>query len=380
MSFLHPVKERPDGRTVRYAAVGLGWITQEDFLPGVAHTGNSQLSALVTGDPAKARELAAKYEVPRVADYDGFDALVRSGDIDAIYLATPNTLHRDLAVRALEAGVHVLCEKPMAPTEEDCRAMIEAARRGNAKLMVAYRLHFEEGNLAAIEGVQGGKIGEPRIFSSVFCQQVSGENHRAKGGLWAGPLPDMGPYPINAVRHLFAGEPTEAFAWTHRREEARFAEIPEMITAVLRFPGERVAQFTVSYGANSFGKYAVAGDGGSLEVDPGYGWDKERILRWTLGEEKPAEESFDLVDQFGGETLYFSNCILDGQEPEPDGMEGLADVRVIRAIEESVRTGQPQTIAPLPPRPRRPSLAQKVSLRAVKPGEMVRAARPEGGG
>ncbi len=379
MSFFHPVKERPDGRKVRYAAVGLGWIMQEDFLPGVAHTGNSVLAALVTGDPTKAKEIAAKYEIPRTTDYDGFDALVRSGDIDAIYLATPNTMHRDFAVRALEAGVHVLCEKPMAPTEEDCRAMIDAARRGNAKLMIAYRLHFEEGNIAAIEAVQGGKLGEPRIFSSVFCQQVSGENHRTKGELWAGPLPDMGPYPINAVRHLFAAEPTEAFALMHRRDEPRFAEIPEMITALLRFPGERVAQFTVTYGANAFGKYTVAGDQGSLEVDPGYGWDKERTLRFTLGEEKPAEESYDMVDQFGGETLYFSNCVLDNQEPEPDGMEGLADVRVIRAIEESVRTGQPQRIEPLPPRPRRPNREQVVSLRAVKPGEMVHAAPPEGG-
>ena len=380
MSFFHPIKERPDGRKVRYAAVGAGWITQEDFLPGVAHTGNSVLAALVTGDPAKAEEIAAKYDIPHTTDYAGFDALLHSGDIDAIYLATPNTLHRDFAVPALEAGIHVLCEKPMAPTEEDCRAMIDAAKRGNAKLMIAYRLHFEEGNIAAIEAVQGGKIGEPRIFSSVFCQQVSGANHRAEGALWAGPLPDMGPYPINAVRHLFAAEPTEAFAFAHRRPEPRFAEIDEMITVVLRFPGQRVAQFTVSYGANSFGKYTVAGTKGTLEVDPGYGWDKERTLRLTIGEEDPEETSYDMVDEFGGETLYFSNCILDDCDPEPDGWEGLADVRVIKAIEESVRTGQPQKIEALPPRPQRPNREQLVSLRAVEAGELVHAAPPEGGG
>ncbi len=196
---------------VRYAVVGVGWIAQEDFMPGVAKTGNSVMTALVTGDPKKAQALSEKYEIEHTCGYDGFDALLKSGKIDAIYLATPNTMHRDFTVRALAAGVHVLCEKPMAPTIEDCRAMIEAGKNSGAKLMIAYRLHFEEATLEAIETVRSGKLGKSRFFSSVFTQQVEPSNHRTEKNKWAGPLPDMGPYPINAVRNLFGAEPIEAF-------------------------------------------------------------------------------------------------------------------------------------------------------------------------
>ncbi|MBV9127169.1 MAG: Gfo/Idh/MocA family oxidoreductase [Verrucomicrobia bacterium] len=379
MSLLHPFRERPDGRKVRYAVVGAGWIAQEDFLPGVAHTGNSEVTALVTGDPVKAEKLAKKYDIEHATDYTGYDALLKSGLIDAIYLSLPNSMHRDYAVRALEAGIHVLCEKPMAPTEEDCRAMIDACEKTGAKLMIAYRLHFEAGTVAVIEKIKDGAIGEPRFFSSTFAQQVAEQNSRTEGKLWAGPLPDMGPYPINAVRQLFRAEPTEAFAFAAAKKgEPRFTEVEEMLSVLLRFPEERLAQFTVSYGANPVSEYRICGTKGDLEVTTGYTFQTGLRYRMTVGE-KTTEESFPHTDQFGGETRYFSNCVLDNQQPEPDGWEGLADVRVIKAIEESARTGQPVKIEPLPARPHRPALEQVEKLDAVKPGEMVHAAPPEEG-
>ncbi len=381
MSLLHPFSNaRPDGRVVRYAVVGAGWIAQEDFLPGVKHTGNSVLAAIVTGDPEKARALAKEYDVAHVTDYAGYDALLRSGSIDAIYLALPNDQHRDFAVRALEAGIHVLCEKPMAPTEEDCQAILAACARGRAKLLIAYRLHFEEGTVAAIETVNDGTIGEARLFSSVFCQQVSGENSRTAAGNWAGPLQDMGPYPINAVRQLFRAEPTEVFAYAARKAgEERFAEIDEMVTAVLKFPGDRLAHFTVSFGANPTARYSVAGTKGSLEVDKGYSYVEPHVHTLTVGEGSPKETTYKLTDQFGGETQYFSDCVLDDQHPEPDGWEGLADVRVINAIEESLRTGRPVAVKPVPERPSRPNREQVKKLRHVRQGELVHAASPEEG-
>jgi predicted dehydrogenase len=238
MSLLHPVKERTDGRKVRYAVVGAGWIAQEDFMPGVAKTGNSVMTALVTGDAKKGRELSGKYEtIEHVCGYDGFGALLKSGKIDAIYLATPNTMHRDFTIRALAAGIHVLCEKPLAPTIEDCRAMIDAGKKSGAKLMTAYRLHFEEATLEAIEAVRAGKIGQPRVFSSLFTQNVDASNHRTEGNKWAGPLPDMGVYPLNAVRNLFGAEPLEAFGRTaSAKGDTRFGEVPEMVNTWLRFP------------------------------------------------------------------------------------------------------------------------------------------------
>ena len=378
MSLLHPFRERADGRKVRYAVVGAGWIAQEDFMPGVEHTGNSVMTALVTGDAEKAKELAKMYDIENVTDYDGYDALVNSGKIDAIYLATPNSKHTDLVVKALNAGIHVLCEKPMAETPEDCQKMIDASAKSGAKLMIAYRLHFEEATIEALETVRSGTIGEPRIFSSVFCQQVSEENSRTDADTYAGPLPDMGPYPINAVRQLFQAMPTEVFAFRASKPEPRFEEIEEMVTAVLRFPGERLATFTVSYGANPMGQYRVIGTEGDLEVTPGYTWQKGLTHKLTVGE-KESDKTYGRSDHFGGETQYFSDCVLDDKHPEPDGEEGLADILVIQAIEESMDTGRPVAVKPLI-RKRWPTREQIVKLSPVKPGEMVNAAPPEGVG
>ena len=378
MSLLHPFRERSDGRKVRYAVVGAGWIAQEDFMPGVEHTGNSVMTAIVTGEAEKARELAKMYGIEHTTDYDGYDALLKSGNIDAIYLATPNSDHTTFVVKALEAGVHVLCEKPMAPTVEECQQMIDASRKSGAKLMIAYRLHFEEATVEAIETVREGKIGEPRFFSSVFAQQVARENSRTDSKNWAGPMPDMGPYPLNAVRQLFEAEPTEVFAQTASLKEPRFTEIQEMISVSLKFPGERLAQFTISYGANPMSQYRIVGTEGDLEVSPGFTWQQGLTHTLTVGEKKTTK-TYGKSDHFGGETKYFSNCVLDDQHPEPDGEEGLADVRVIKAIEESLQTGKPVTLSPGPVRKQRPTREQVMKLSAVSPGKMVDAAPPEEG-
>ena len=166
-------------RRVRYAVVGQGYIAQIAVLPAFSHARkNSELAALVSGDRVKLRTLGRKYGVDRLYTYGEYEACLRAGDVDAVFIALPNHLHREYAVRAARAGVHVLCEKPMALTEQDCKAMIAAARRGGVKLMVAYRLHFEEANLKAAALVRSGRLGESRICDSVFTLQVKAGNIR----------------------------------------------------------------------------------------------------------------------------------------------------------------------------------------------------------
>jgi predicted dehydrogenase len=368
-------RERPEGQKVRYAVVGAGWIAQEDFMPGVAHTGNSVMTALVTSDQSKAKRLLKRFSIPRLYDYDSYERMLHSGDVDAVYLAVPNSMHRVYAVAALNAGIHVLCEKPMARTEEECRDMIEAAAQGSAKLMIAYRLHFDEATIEAIETVHSGAIGDPRFFSSVFAQQVAEENSRAKARFWANPLPDMGPYPINAARHLFGAEPLEVFAFSARKEERRFDEIDEMFTVSLRFPEERPATFTVSYGANPIDEYRIVGTQGDLEVKPGFGFTEPLRHKLTVGT-RVSEKVFPKTDQFGAETKYFSDCILNHREPEPDGEEGLADIRVLLAIEEALESGIPKPIISRSVRKVRPGRDQIIRLPEVKSVDLVDAAAP----
>jgi predicted dehydrogenase len=179
-------------RKIRYAAVGLGHIAQVAVLPAFKTANNSELATIVSGEPEKREKLSKQYRLEHVYSYDDYERAL--AEVDAVYLALPNHLHREYAVRAAQAHVHVLCEKPMAVTEEECQAMINAANESGIKLMIAYRLHFEAGNLAAIRLAQDSTLGTVQFFTSEFAQQVSEGNIRvsvsvSEGG---GPVYDMG--------------------------------------------------------------------------------------------------------------------------------------------------------------------------------------------
>ena len=208
----------------------------------------------------------------------------QSGLFDAVYIALPNHLHREYAVRAARAGIHVLCEKPLAVTEADCEAMIRAADEGGVKLMTAYRLHFDEANLRAVEVVQSGRIGEPKLFNSTFTMQVrDGDirlNPRSEGG---GVLYDIGIYCINAARYLFEAEPESVFAFTAAGTDPRFEAVEESVSAVLRFPGDRIATFAASFGAADVSTYRVVGTRGDVLMDPAYEYAGEITQTVTVG-------------------------------------------------------------------------------------------------
>jgi predicted dehydrogenase len=367
---------KPEGNKVRYAVVGAGWISQAAFMPGVEASGNSEMTAIVTADQKKAEALGRRYKIERTYHYDAFRAAIDSKGFDAIYLATPNFRHREFAVPALEAGIHVLLEKPMECSETDCRAIEAAAKASGAKLMIAYRLHFEPATLEAIRIEQSGQLGRVWLFNSVFAQPVARSNHRASHGFWAGPVPDMGTYPTNAVRNLFRAEPTEVMAHGVRHAHLGY-NFDDTVSVTLRFPGDRLAQFTVSYGLNPINEYTVVGDKGDLRVKPGFGFPDGLAHQLTLGASTTSRQ-FKSLDQFAAETRYFSDCILHDKDPEPDAEEGRLDVRVIAAIEQALLTGKPQALAPYH-RAKHPSFDQAIEIAATTPPPMVNASEPQKG-
>src|SRR5438874_10638108 len=119
-------------KKIRYAVVGLGHISQTAVLPAFKHAENSQLAALVTGNPEKDQELSERYGIKSYT-YDDLETALEKEKVDAVYIATPNILHREYTERAAKAGVHVLCEKPMATTEHDCEAMMRVTAQNNVK-------------------------------------------------------------------------------------------------------------------------------------------------------------------------------------------------------------------------------------------------------
>lgn len=312
------------GRMVRYAVVGQGYIAQAAVLPAFAHARrNSRLVALVSGDARKRRAHGRQYDVPGY-DYDEYDSLLDSGAVDAVYIALPNDQHRDYTVRAARRGVHVLCEKPLAVDERECEAMIKACRRRKVKLMTAYRY-------------------------------------------------DIGVYCINAARHVFRGEPIEVMAMATK---PRKGDAEESAGAILRFAGDRLATFCVSFGTDKTSEYRIIGTKGSLRVEPGYELASGLEHHVTRGKSQRTVR-YAKRDQFAPELLYFPDCIIGDRDPEPDGVEGLADVRVIRALYRSARTGRAVKLQGEPHR-RHPTPRQEIRRPPVRMPRLVHASPPGG--
>jgi glucose-fructose oxidoreductase len=366
---------------LRWAVVGQGYFAQAAVLPAFAHARSScELTALFSDDPRKRSRLGKQYRVPHLLSYERYDDFLASGAVDAVYIAVPNHLHRDYSVRAARAGVHVLCEKPMAASDVECRAMIEACEQARVKLMIGYRLHFNDANLLAVDLARRGKLGDVRYFSSVFSLPVKPGNVRTlptdQGG---GPLYDIGIYCINAARYLFRAEPGEVVGLAATKTgDDRFTRTEEQIGATMRFPGDRLATFTVSFGAADLSSYELVGSKGSLRLDWAYEYAAPMELTIRSGE-KTRKQRFPKRDQIAPELEYFARCVLQDQEPEPSGWEGLHDVRIIQAILQSIRSERKVNLD-LPDKPLRPDRRQSIERPPVqKMPALVHAEPPSSG-
>jgi glucose-fructose oxidoreductase len=358
---------------IRYAVVGLGHIAQNAVLPAFAHARrNSRLAALVSDDPVKLKALAKKYRMRRVYSYDEFDECLRQ--VDAVYIALPNSLHAAFTIKAANAGVHVLCEKPMAVSVEECEEMLAACREANVRLMIAYRLHFEQINLKAIELVRRGKIGQPKFFNSSFSMTVRPGDIRTQKHRGGGTLYDIGVYCINAARYLFRAEPKEVMAISVNAVPEKFPDIDESTAAILRFDGERVATFVTSFNAGDVASYRIVGTRGQLVVDPAYEYQEGLGYELTVNG-RTVRKKIGRRDQFAPELLYFSDCILKDREPEPSGEEGMQDVRIIQALYESAETGKAVQIPPFEPT-KRPDQKLRIDRPAVRTPRLTRVRQP----
>ena len=236
--------------------------------------------------------------------------------------------------------------------------------------MIAYRLHFETLNLAAIDVARSGRLGELKFFNSSFSMTVRRGDIRTKRAYGGGTLYDIGVYCINAARNLFRAEPTQVSAVSINSGSSTLAEIDETTASVLRFGNERVATFVTSFKAADVASYRIVGTKGDLHADPAYEYAEGLDYRLTI-EGKTTRKKTKKRDQFAPELLYFSDCILNDREPEPSGEEGLQDVRIVQALYQSAKTGRPATIRPFV-KTVRPTGRQGISRPGVKKPTLVK--------
>jgi glucose-fructose oxidoreductase len=368
------LKPKSQKKKVHFAVIGLGNFAQEAILPAFANTQDkAELTALVSGDAEKAEELSKKYKVPTYS-YEEYEALLSSGKIDAVYIAVPNSEHRKFVEIAAKARVHVLCEKPLAYSVKDARAIVNVCQRNKVRLMTAYRLHFEDGNLNAIEIAHSGKIGDPRLFTSIHTMQITPGNIRTDLSLGGGPLEDIGIYCLNAARYLFKAEPEEVTAFAIRGHDRRFKEIPEAVSATLRFPGNKLATFLCGFGETKVSEYRLIGTEGLLKMDPAFTWHSD-VVQTVSHNGKEKKKTFEHRDQIAAEIVYFSDCILKKKNPEPSGHEGLNDVRIIDALRRSYRAHRTVRLPPLEKK-RRPRQAQSIKRAPHKRPKPVKSPPP----
>jgi predicted dehydrogenase len=329
------------GKTVGFAVVGLGELALNEILPAFARCKLARPTALVSGHPDKARRVAAAYGIDpkHVYDYDGYDRLKNDPAVDAIYVVLPNSLHGEYTIRGLKAGKHVLCEKPMAPTSAECRAMIAAARDAKRKLMIAYRLHYEPFNRAVMKLCADKSVGAVRTVLATNCQVTKAPNIRLSKTLGGGPVGDVGIYCLNAARYITREEPVEVAAFAHQpADNSRFREVPASVAFELRFPSGALAHCDCSFDAAESRYFRVNGSEGYVELDRAFGYRGQKL---AVGRASGREElNVAPVDHFAAEMDHFAGCVLGDKEPLTPGEEGLADMVVIEAINEAAAGGR----------------------------------------
>jgi predicted dehydrogenase len=337
-----PVPE-PPGRKLGWAIVGLGSLSINQILPAFARCEKSKLVALVSGTPEKARKLALRYgvEARNLYDYGTYDRLKDNPEVDVVYVVLPNSMHAEYTIRGHQAGKHVLCEKPMATTPADGQAMIEAARRADRKLMVAYRCRYEPFNQEMIRMARAQELGPVKVVVSDHGFNIGDPKqwrlNRALAG--GGSLMDIGLYSLQAARYITGEEPVEIGAMSHSTPgDERFREVEETINFELRFPSGVLASCTSSYGYAGQNRYRVIATKGWFELEPATSYSGLRMFvrRGNATEER----MLPVRDHFALEMDHLSECVMEGKEPLTPGAEGLQDMKLMMAIYEAARTGR----------------------------------------
>jgi predicted dehydrogenase len=341
-----------DGKKLNVALVGLGRYAGI-LADGLQASRYCQLAGVVTGHPAKAATWKAKYNLPEknIYNYENFDAVADNPDIDLIYVVLPNALHKEYTIRAARARKHVICEKPMAISSQECREMIDACSKAGVQLAIGYRLHYEPYNL------EMKRLGQQKVFGTVRYVEaglgyktINFESSDAGKGFdindpsvwrlnkrWAGggALMNLGVYCVQASRYILGENPisvTAQYGTVHDAE--RFAQVEEAMVWQARFPGGAMANCNSSYGYNIDGLRAVA-DNGFFELTPAisYGPFKGRTSNGDM--------HFTDINQQAAQLDGIGRLILENK-PLPDhisGKEGLTDICIIEAIYKAANIG-----------------------------------------
>lgn len=319
------------------ALVGLGGYSTGQLAPALQKTEHCYLAGIVTGTPSKAAAWKEKYSIPdkNIYNYENYDSIKDNPDIDIIYVVLPNSMHAEYTIRAAKAGKHVICEKPMAITVEDCDRMIKACKDEGKMLSIGYRLHFDPYNL------EMKKLGQEKVYGEIK-KLSSGFAFVAQKGIWrldkklagGGPLMDLGIYCLQGVCYTSGMEPVAVTAQSPPvTDKEKFIDVEETLSWQMEMPNGLVAECKTSY-SESMNYLRAEAESGTFELQPAFNYSGLRGI-------KPGSQIiFPPLSQQAKQMDAFALSVKNKQPGIVPGEMGKRDVKIITAIYEAMRTGK----------------------------------------
>ena len=318
------------------ALVGLGGYSSGQLAPALQETQHCYLAGIVTGTPDKIDKWRRKYNIPEknIYNYENFDSIKDNPDIDIVYVVLPNAMHAEYTIRAAKAGKHVICEKPMAITVEDCDRMIAACKEAGKMLSIGYRLHFEPHNKEMM------RLGQEHVLGEILRLKAENGMSSVKG--WrldkelagGGPLMDVGIYCVQGVRYTTGMEPIAVRAKEGTKKDFdTFKEVEESLTWQLEFPGNIIAECKSSY-SEDLNLLRAEARNGWFELSPAYPY------KGIKGDTSKGKMDYEQVNQQALQMDDFAQAIKDNRSTPVPGEMGKQDVKILQAIYKAMETGQ----------------------------------------
>jgi predicted dehydrogenase len=332
------------GRKLGVALCGLGSLSTNQIAPALAKTRFCRLAGIVTGTPSKAEEWKKKYGLAdnSIYNYQNMQQMASNPDIDIVYVVTPNALHMDHTLAAAAAGKHVFCEKPLEISVERGQRMIDAVKKAGRMLGVGYRCQFEPNHLECVRLAREKVLGDLKIIDANFGFAIGDPKqwrlNRALAG--GGSLMDVGIYCLQTTRMLTGEDPIMINATEVKTDNVKFKEVDETILWQAKFPGGVVSNSICTYSGNGLAGFRASTSRGWFGMDPAYFYNGNRGRR-----SDGPEINIPVADQFATELDDFADCIINKRPTKVSGEMGLADLKVLMAIYESIKKGRPVSLA-----------------------------------
>ena len=333
-----------EGPILKVAIMGLGSYGTR-VAEAMQSCTRAKLVGVISGTPSKIKKWQSKYDIPakNCYNYENFDAIIDNPDIDAVYIITPNGLHKDQTIRVAKAGKHVISEKPMGINAQEGQEMVDACKAANVKLLIGYRMHFEPKTVAVIQMRKDGDFGQPKFFQGQSGFTIGDPsqwrlNKELSGG---GAMMDIGIYSINGARYMLGEEPVWVTAQETKTDPEKFKEgIDETIQFQMGFPSGAVANCLSTYSMNHLDRFYMTGSKGFVEMQPstGYGPIEGKTHKGPLTQPHVTHQTLQMDGM--------AALIFDGVQPivPVDGEEGVKDMKIIDAIFKAAKTGQKVTL------------------------------------